>query len=402
MGAENRFESPVGGDFTIGPMHIGEVARRAGLSVKTVRYYSDLGLVPEAARTAAGYRRYDGAALVRLEFVRALRELGLDLTTIRRVLERKADLPAVAAAHADVLGTQIRLLRMQRAALRALSRRAAPSASLTPEEVDRMNRLAQATADERRRIIAEFLDAIFEGIDVPPEFAERMRTGAPDLPEDASDEQVDAWIELAELVRDEDFRDRLRDMSRRSFGTAEGERGAARPVVGDSDRRVGRDDDGEPGRPRRPAPRSRPALTRRPDEAQSTHDELVAAFAGSVGRVVDEDYRRELLDAVIGGYEPRAERYWQLARHHQRLAADPLGHAGVGLVPRLPRRPPPHDPRLSPGQIQTRLRGHRAVWPEGDIEIGVERCRQPRQERYRRSRAAGLEARQLRLCHSGA
>ncbi len=254
MGAENQFEPPVGGDFTIGLMHIGEVARRAGLSVKTVRYYSDLGLVPEAARTAAGYRRYDGAAVVRLEFVRSLRELGLDLTTIRRVLEQKADLPAVAAAHADVLATQIRLLRMQRAALRALSRRAVPPASVTPEEVDRMNRLAQATADERRRIIAEFLDAIFEGIDVPPEFAERMRTGAPDLPEDASDEQVDAWIELAELVRDENFRQRLRDMSRRSFGSGAGGSGGAdgrarrrQSVVGDSDRRVGRHDDGEPG-----------------------------------------------------------------------------------------------------------------------------------------------------------
>jgi DNA-binding transcriptional MerR regulator len=316
-------------------MHIGEVARRAGLSVKTVRYYSDVGLVPEAARTAAGYRRYDGAAVVRLEFVRALRELGLDLTTIRRVLEQKADLPAVAAAHADVLGTQIRLLRMQRAALRALSRRAAPSASLTPEEVDRMNRLAQATADERRRIIAEFLDAIFEGIDVPPEFAERMRTGAPDLPEDASDEQVDAWIELAELVRDEGFRQRLRDMSRRSFGTAEDAAGSAGPAGGaeaGADEADGASGGGATGGARQSAAptggseamrtanlvseRAGAAVTAgidpASDEAQSTHDALVAAFAESVGRVVDEDYRRELLDAVIGGYEPRAERYWQL------------------------------------------------------------------------------------------
>ena len=311
MGADNRFESPAGGDSTIGLMHIGEVARRAGLSVKTVRYYSDLGLVPEAARTTSGYRRYDGAALVRLEFVRALRELGLDLTTIRRVLERKADLPAVAAAHADVLATQIRLLRMQRAALRALSRRSAPTASVTPEEVDRMNRLAQATADERRRIVAEFLDAIFEGIDVPPEFAERMRTGAPDLPEDASDEQVDAWIELAELVRNEDFRERLRDMSRRSFGTAQGERGpagrsSAAPTGGSAAMMTANLVSEKAGDS--VAAGVDPAS----DEAQTTHDELVAAFAESVGAEVDEDYRRALLEAVVGGYEPRAERYWQL------------------------------------------------------------------------------------------
>src|SRR5215471_10693212 len=126
-------------------MHIGELARRTRLSVKTVRYYSDLGLVPEAARTASGYRRYDGGAVVRLEFVRTLRELGLDLATIRKVLAQEAELSDVAAAHADAITAQIRLLRVQRAALRTLARRRHHS----PEEVDRMTRLAQATADER-------------------------------------------------------------------------------------------------------------------------------------------------------------------------------------------------------------------------------------------------------------
>jgi hypothetical protein len=48
------------------------------------------------------------------------------------------------------------------------------------------------------------------------------------------------------------------------------------------------------------------------EQARPTHNELVAAFAASVGREADEDYRRELLEAVVGGYEPRAERYWQL------------------------------------------------------------------------------------------
>lgn len=154
----------------MGLMHIGELARRARLSVKTVRYYSDLGLVPEAARTSSGYRRYDDGAILRLEFVRTLRELGLDLATIRRVLEKDADLSTVAAAHADALAAQIRLLGIQRAALRTLARRlrtpAESNASLASfatesnaslasfaKEVERLNRLAQATADERRRLI---------------------------------------------------------------------------------------------------------------------------------------------------------------------------------------------------------------------------------------------------------
>jgi DNA-binding transcriptional MerR regulator len=293
------FDPPAAGDSTIEGMHIGEVARRSGLSVKTVRYYSDLGLVPEAARTSSGYRRYDGTAVVRLEFVRTLRELGLDLATIRRVLEREADLSTVAAAHAEALGAQIRLLRTQRAALRALARRT-PS----PHEVDLMTRLAQATADERRRLINDFLDSIFEGVTVSPEFEAGMRRGMPELPDDPTDEQVDAWIELAELVRDEDFRERLRAMGRRSFGP--GVSSHATPTDGAKSRATAT----------LVAEKAGAAVTAGTDpasaDADATHNELVAAFAAAVDRPPDHAYRAELVDAVRSGYEPRAERYWQL------------------------------------------------------------------------------------------
>jgi DNA-binding transcriptional MerR regulator len=279
-------------------MHIGELSRRTGLSVKTIRYYSDVGLVPEAERTASGYRRYDAAAVVRLEFVRTLRELGLDIATIRRVLDSGEDLTRVAAAHAEALGAQIRVLRLRRAALRALARR-----EPTLTEVDRMNRIAQATADERRRIIEEFLDSIFEGVPVDPGFAARMRSATPELPDDPTDEQVDAWIELADLVRDEDFRARLRAMSRRSFG----------------DRRP----DDPPDEPPDDPPGDPQAWTRvaeqvtakagaaveagiAPDSAEAAPvvDELVAEFGVSD--------RVQLLDRLETGYEPKAERYWQL------------------------------------------------------------------------------------------
>jgi DNA-binding transcriptional MerR regulator len=282
-------------------MHIGELARRTGLTVKTVRYYSDLGLVPEAERTLSNYRRYDATALVRLEFVRTLRELGLDLATIRQVLERHGDLPAVAAAHAEALGAQIRLLRVQRAALRALARR-----QPTPKEVERMNRMAQATADERRRLIEEFLDSIFEGVDVDPalesqarQFHERMRSVTPELPDDPTDAQVDAWIELAELIRDPEFRANLREMGRRSFGgravapPAESAR-LAELVNEKAGAAVGAGID--------------PAS----DAATPVVDELAGAFAAAGGRTDDPAYRRELLAQLELANEPRAERYWQL------------------------------------------------------------------------------------------
>lgn len=284
-------------------MHIGELARRAGLSVKTVRYYSDLGLVPESARTTSGYRRFDSGSVVRLEYVRTLRELGLDLATIRRLLERQDELPRVAAAHAEALGAQIRLLRIQRGALRALARR-----DPTPQEVERMTKLAQATAEERRRLINEFLDSIFEGIgESSSGLAQGMRQAMPELPDEPTEEQVDAWIELAELVADEGFREKLRAMGRESFGTADGTE-APKPSPVDPQaaaRNAGL-----------VAERAGAAIAAGVDpaspQADTVHDELVGAFAAGVGRSPDAAYRRELLTVTEASYEPRAERYWQL------------------------------------------------------------------------------------------
>jgi hypothetical protein len=76
--------------------------------------------------------------------------------------------------------------------------------------------LARLGADERRNIVSEFVDDVFAGLDVDPVIAARMRTVTPELPDEPTTEQIEAWIELAELVRDEDFRRRIRAMAQRS------------------------------------------------------------------------------------------------------------------------------------------------------------------------------------------
>lgn len=70
-------------------MRIGEVAERAGVTTKTVRYYESLGLLVEPARTDSGYRVYDAAALDRLRFIRDAQATGLSLTEIHSILELK-------------------------------------------------------------------------------------------------------------------------------------------------------------------------------------------------------------------------------------------------------------------------------------------------------------------------
>src|SRR5262245_34415449 len=114
---------------------IGELARRTGLTVKTIRFYSDRGIVTPTDRSPAGYRLYDLDAVARLDLVRTLRDLGLDLSTIRRIADRELSLPEVAAAHAEALAVQIRVLRLRHAVLTAVAKRGS-----TPEEMDLMHK----------------------------------------------------------------------------------------------------------------------------------------------------------------------------------------------------------------------------------------------------------------------
>jgi Cd(II)/Pb(II)-responsive transcriptional regulator len=68
-------------------MRIGELARKAGVEVQTVRYYEREGLLEAPARTGAGYRSYGLEHLERLNFVRHCRSLDMPLAEIRRLIE---------------------------------------------------------------------------------------------------------------------------------------------------------------------------------------------------------------------------------------------------------------------------------------------------------------------------
>ncbi|QWB21197.1 MULTISPECIES: MerR family transcriptional regulator [Streptomyces] len=184
---------------------IGRLARRTGVPVRTLRFWSDEGAVPPVARSVSGYRLYDGESVARVELVRTLRELGLGLDDVCRVLSGRSTVAEVADAHVAALDVQIRSLKVSRAVLSTVAKR-----SSTAEETALMNRLARLSAAERKQIIDEFKEEVFSGLDVEPPVRDRLSTLSIELPDDPTPEQVDAWIELAELVRDPGFRARLR------------------------------------------------------------------------------------------------------------------------------------------------------------------------------------------------
>jgi DNA-binding transcriptional MerR regulator len=174
---------------------IGAVARSAGVSVKAVRHYSDLGLL-ESRRTAAGHRRYDDSAVARLRLIRTLRALDLDLPTIRAVLRDERPLAEVAATHADALAVQLRAMHRQHALLTVLA---------DNPELEDLHLMTETYEQDRRALIAEFLDATLA--DVDPAIRQNV---TPVLPDDADPAQLSAWTELSGLLADEGFRTSVR------------------------------------------------------------------------------------------------------------------------------------------------------------------------------------------------
>ncbi|WP_046503982.1 MerR family transcriptional regulator [Streptomyces odonnellii] len=274
---------------------IGELARRTGVTVKTIRFYADCGIVPPVDRSPAGHRLYGDDAVARLDLVRTLRDLGLGLTAIRQVMDREPTLPEVAAAHVEALDMQIRVLRLRRAVLTAVAERRA-----TPEETALMHKLAKLSEAERRRLIDDFLDAAFGGVGADRDFAGVMCSMTPELPEDPDPEQVQAWVELAELAQDTDFRAHVRAMAEHL--AAERTRGVPPTLRGDLSGTV-RD-------------RVAPALVAGVDAASPEADPVVSDLMSRCARFLDhEDEARsglQLLARLQSMNDPRRERYLRL------------------------------------------------------------------------------------------
>ncbi|MFG3583209.1 MerR family transcriptional regulator [Streptomyces sp. NPDC047990] len=278
---------------------IGELARRTGLAVKTIRFYSDRGIVAPVVRTHAGYRRYAPEAVTRLALVRTLRELGLGLDVVRQVVDRERTLGEVAAEHAAALDVQISILRLRRAVLTAAAERAP-----TPEEMELMHRLATLSEAERRHLIDDFLDDVLDTVPDGPTGGSRLagvrRSMTPELPDRPTDEQVRAWVELAELSLDADFRAMVRGLA--ADHLAEPPRGAPAPPRPDVVA-VARDLVG-------------PAVTSGVSPYAPQADEIVAALTARCARIHhrpdDGALRRWLLDRLEAVNDPRRERYLRL------------------------------------------------------------------------------------------
>ena len=184
---------------------IGEVARLTGVPVKTIRYYSDAGLLPPARVSEARYRLYGATEVWRLELIRALRRLGFALEDVRKVISGDLSVATAIAWQREAIEDRIRHLER----VGAILKRAEASAGDPERSLEHLRSIGEALtveAAERGRFLAERLLSAVAGDDAPKGWRERFLASASlQLPEELNPDQAAAWTELVALVNDPDF-----------------------------------------------------------------------------------------------------------------------------------------------------------------------------------------------------
>ncbi|WP_020672913.1 MerR family transcriptional regulator [Amycolatopsis nigrescens] len=275
---------------TTGELGIGDLARLTGVSVRTIRFYCDEGILA-ARRSGGGHRRFGEDAVERLGLVRRLRGLGLGLPAITAVLTGERSVAEAVAVERAALDVELAALSWRRASLRAVEE-AGPA--------DRAARLDLLAAVQDSRAAHEALVSFWHRLTLSPlpveVFSTFVEMCVPDPPVDPTPAKVVAYAELVTLVGNRSLTRQLMARARVNQKLISDE-GALLTGVGEACALA------EPlvlaGHP--PAPG--PAL-----------DCFVEIHAAVRGERDSPTFRRELLTDTAVDRDPRLNRYWQLVR----------------------------------------------------------------------------------------
>ncbi|MBB6098628.1 DNA-binding transcriptional MerR regulator [Deinobacterium chartae] len=279
---------------------IGELARISGVPVKTIRFYSDLGVLPPSEVSEGGHRLYSDLDLARLETVRSLRGVGLDLRTIARVMQSHAEQPnalnEVLRLQLETLNLELRQLQRRKTLLDAALRRCDALAYLRGAQA-----LAELSARERHAFLRARLGRIFEQVPADPDWLEAVwGKQLLELPAELSDAQFGAWLELATLLSDEDFIAAMNRIGREYWGAFRS------PAHREAFMQVSR----------RLEARLRAAALagEAPDgpAGQRLIRALLRAQARAFGERATRAFARRQLERIARSTDPRAERFWEL------------------------------------------------------------------------------------------
>lgn len=115
---------------------VGELAKRTGMTVRTLHHYDEIGLLTPSARTAAGHRLYGEADVARLQQVASLRGLGFPLEEIRDLLDQRRWSPLeIVRMHAARVREQVRTQQRLVERLDALAAGLAKAQPVSPDQL---------------------------------------------------------------------------------------------------------------------------------------------------------------------------------------------------------------------------------------------------------------------------
>ncbi|XVQ08239.1 MerR family transcriptional regulator [Spirillospora sp. CA-255316] len=282
-------------DDTIG---IGELARLAGVPVRTVRFYCDEGVL-EARRSTGGHRRFDPGAVERLRLVRRLRALGLGLSAIVRVLSGERALGEAIAAERAALDREMAELAWRRASLRAVEE-AGPA-----ERAARLDLLAVVEGGGWRAY--EAVASLWRDmavVPIPPKVMDDLVAGVvPEPPAEPAPGQVVAYAELVVLTADRALRRRLHERGRTN----------APHIADEATLLIGIDEACAMAAPG--------LLAGDPPAPGAAVDRLVMAHAEVRGGRDTPEFRRGLYDRLVAEADPDIDRYWSL---NAEVTGDPV------------------------------------------------------------------------------
>ena len=273
---------------------IGELAKRSGVPVKTIRYYADENVLTPSATSEAGYRLYSADDARKLGTIRSLRALGFGLEAIVAMLDGSREPADMAELQLDVVETQLRALGRQRTILRAAKDLRARGDVV--RHLDAAFAAASLGAAERSHRLERWIDT---ATTVDPGAAGRAKIRAmvlDDLPAELSADQLEAWIRLSILLDDEQLLETLR-LQHAPFADADisdEERDAfRREIVAVQMAAVG-------------------LLDATPDDerVQSVLDRWMTVFAKALDLTDDPQFPQWFLAYAQRSNDPRIERFW--------------------------------------------------------------------------------------------
>ncbi len=213
--------------------------------------------------------------------------MDVDLATIGRVLRGATDLRATAELHVKTLEHQSALIRRRVAVLRASLRYAG---ELDATRIQRLHALARLERSDKARFVAEQLGKRMAESGTPALQRAIIDAARIELPDDATLEQLDAWLELAELVSDDAFLAHYRATSAKAIGPSRRVQRAQTDALRAIQSGVQPDDES-----------ARPIVRR-----------WLRALARQRGRTDDRAFAAELVRGEESGRFAKENRFWQL------------------------------------------------------------------------------------------